>query len=131
VLGVLAGLAVWGIATLAFGVDVRQPAFGAGSQALDMTAAPIVLAGVVGGLAAWLVLALLERITRHARGVWRVLATLALVASLGGPLSGHGVGVASQLVLVLMHLVVGAVLIVLLPRTSPPVRWPSDSSERQ
>jgi hypothetical protein len=131
VLGVLAGLAVWGIATVAFGIDVRQPAFGASSQAPDMTAAPIVLAGVVSGLAAWLVLALLERITRHARGVWRVFATVALVASLGGPLSGQGIGVASQLVLVLMHLLVGAALIVLLPRTSPPVRWPSDSSERQ
>jgi hypothetical protein len=61
---------------------VRQPAFGPGVPQ-DLTAGPIVLASVVAGLAAWLALAGLERLTRHARATWVALATLVLAASLG------------------------------------------------
>lgn len=119
-LGVLAALAVWGISELV-GVDVRQPAFGTGMPQ-DLTAGPVVVASVVAGLAAWLALALLERLTRHARAVWVALATLVLAASLGAPLSGRGIDGGSRLVLALLHLTVGALLIVLLARTSPPAR---------
>jgi H+/Cl- antiporter ClcA len=118
---VLAALAVWGISELVFGVDVRQPAFGTGMPQ-DLTAGPVVVASVVAGLAAWLALALLERLTRHARAVWVALATLVLVVSLGAPLSGRGIDGGSRLVLALLHLTVGALLIVLLARTSPPAR---------
>jgi hypothetical protein len=120
-LGVLAALAVWGISELVFGVDVRQPAFGTGMPQ-DLTAGPVMVASVVAGLAAWLALALLERLTRHARAVWVALATLVLVVSLGAPLSGRGIDGGSRLVLALLHLTVGALLIVLLARTSPPAR---------
>jgi hypothetical protein len=120
-LGVLAALAVWGISELVFGVDVRQPAFGTGMPQ-DLTAGPVMVASVVAGLAAWLALALLERLTRHARAVWVALATLVLVVSLGAPLSGRGIDGGSRLVLALLHLTVGALLIVLLARTSPPTR---------
>jgi hypothetical protein len=119
-LGVLAALAVWGLSALV-GVDVRQPAFGTGMPQ-DLTAGPVVVASVVAGLAAWLALALLERLTRHARAVWVALATLVLVVSLGAPLSGRGIDGGSRLVLALLHLTVGALLIVLLARTSPPAR---------
>src|SRR5215213_3135689 len=121
VLGVLAALAVWGVSELVFGVDVRQPAFGTGVPQ-DLTAGPIVIASVVAGLAAWLALALLERITRHARAAWAALATLVLAASLGAPLSGRGIDGESRLVLALLHLTVGTLLIVLLARTAPPAR---------
>jgi hypothetical protein len=86
----------------------------------DLTAGPVVVASVAAGLAAWLALAVLERLTRHARAAWVALATLVLVASLGAPLSGRGIDGGSRLVLTLLHLTVGALLIVLLPRTSPP-----------
>ena len=118
-LGVLAALAVWGISELVFGVDVRQPAFGPGVPR-DLTAGPVVVASLVAGLAAWLVLAVLERLTRHARAAWAALATLVLAASLGAPLSGRGIDGESRLVLTLLHLTVGALLIVLLSRTSTP-----------
>ena len=118
-LGVLAALAVWTVSELVFGVDVRQPAFGTGVPQ-DLTAGPIVIASLVAGLTAWLALALLERLTRHARAAWIALATLTLAASLGAPLSGRGIDGESRLVLTLLHLTVGALLIVLLPRTSPP-----------
>jgi hypothetical protein len=119
-LGVLAALAVWGVSELV-GVDVRQPAFGPGVPQ-DLTAGPIVLASVVAGLTAWLALAGLERLTRHARAAWVALATLVLAASLGAPLSGRGIDGESRLVLALLHLTVGTLLIVLLARTSPPAR---------
>jgi hypothetical protein len=117
VLGVLAALAVWGVSELVFGMDVRQPAFGTGVPQ-DLTAGPIVVASVVAGLAAWLALAVLERLTRHVRAAWVGLATLVLVASLGAPLSGRGIDGGNRLVLALLHLTVGALLIVLLARTS-------------
>src|SRR5512133_1691940 len=120
-LGVLAALAVWGVSELVFGVDVRQPAFGPGVPQ-DLTAGPIVVASVVAGLTAWLALAVLERLTRHARAAWVTLATLVLVVSLGAPLSGRGIDEQSRLVLALLHLTVGTLLIVLLARTSPPAR---------
>jgi len=96
---------------------VRQPAFGTGVPQ-DLTAGPIVVASVVAGLAAWLALAVLERLTRHVRAAWVGLATLVLVASLGAPLSGRGIDGGNRLVLALLHLTVGALLIVLLARTS-------------
>jgi len=117
--GGLAALAVWTVSELVFGVDVRQPAFGTGVPQ-DLTAGPIIIASVVAGLVAWLILALLERITRHARATWIALATLVLVASLGAPLSGRGIDGGSRLVLMLLHLIVGTLLIVLLARTSRP-----------
>jgi hypothetical protein len=117
VLAVLAALAVWGVSELVFGIDVQQPAFGTGVPQ-DLTAGPIVVAGLV----AWLALAGLERLTRHARAAWVALATLVLVVSLGAPLSGRGIDRESRLVLALLHLTVGALLIVLLARTSPPAR---------
>jgi hypothetical protein len=113
VVGVLA-------AQVVFGVDVRQPAFDAGAQARDLTAAPIVLASAFGGLGAWLLLlASLERVTRRARGAWLAITSLALLVSLGAPLSGQGISGAGRVALVLMHLAVGAVVIVLLARSSP------------
>jgi hypothetical protein len=121
VLAVLAALAVWGVSELVFGIDVQQPASGTGVPQ-DLTAGPIVVASVVAGLAAWLALAVLERLTRHARTAWVTLATFVLVASIGAPLSGRGIDEQSRLVLTLLHLTVGALLIVLLARTSPPVR---------
>lgn len=117
-LGVLGALVVWGIAEL-LGFDVRQPAFAVGAPASPMTAVPVVVASAVGGLVAWLVLALLERSVRHARRAWLVIATVGLVASFGGPLSGYAVSPADRVVLLLMHLVVGVIVIGLLARTLP------------
>ena len=118
-LGVLAAVAVWIVSEWVFGVDVREPAFGAEAPR-DVSAGQIVAASVVAGLAAWLALALLERLTRHARAAWVALASLVLAVSLGAPLTGRGIDGGSRLVLALLHLSVGALLIVLLARTSRP-----------
>ena len=124
-LGVLTALAVWTVSELVFGVDVRQPAFGTGVPQ-DLTAGAIVVASVAAGLAAWLSPVLLERFTRHARAAWVALASFVL----GAPLSGGGIDGGSRLVLVSLHLTVGALLIVLLVRTSRPARWDTPRRDR-
>ncbi|MFG1891157.1 DUF6069 family protein [Micromonospora sp. NPDC049051] len=76
--------------------------------------AAVVVAALVAGLAAWGLLALLERTVRRPARTFRVIALIVLVLSLAGPL-GSGVG-SSRLVLLGMHLTVGAALIIGLPR---------------
>jgi hypothetical protein len=118
-LGVLAAVAVWIVSEQVLGVDVREPAFGAEAPKA-IGAGQVVVASVVAGLAAWLALAILERLTRHARTAWVVLASVVLALSLGAPLSGSGIDGGSRLVLVMLHLTVGLLLIVLLARTARP-----------
>ena len=115
--GVLAPLAVWALVDAGFGVDLRAPA-GASAEPADLGAGAVVTASAVAALAGWGLLALLERFTTRARTVWAVLAVLVLVVSLGGPLGGTGITAANRIALLLMHLVVAAVLIPALYRTS-------------
>jgi Family of unknown function (DUF6069) len=76
--------------------------------------AAVVVTALIAGLAAWGLLALLERTVRHPAHTFRIIALIVLVLSLSGPL-GSGVGVSSRLVLLGMHLTVGTALIIGLP----------------
>ena len=118
VLAVLAAtaatLVVWVAAVPLAGVDLT-----ARSGATDQQVTPVAVGVVtlVAGLAAWGLLALLERFTGRARAVWAGIAVVVLLLSLLGPLGG-GVGTASTVTLVAMHLVAAAVLIPMLFRTA-------------
>jgi hypothetical protein len=68
------------------------------------------MGGLVAGLAAWGLLALLERTVARPGRVWAAIALAVLVLSLGGPLGSAGDGT-SMAILTGMHLVVAAVLI--------------------
>ena len=68
----------------------------------------VVTAGVAG-LLGWALLAVLTRTTRRPVTIWRVAAVVALLLSLGGPLSA-GAGAAAA-VLVALHVAVAAVLV--------------------
>ena len=119
----LAAVAVWGVATLVFGLDLHQPAFDASApQALS----PVVVGAVavVGGLLAWASLALLEGITSRGPSIWLGVALVALLFSISGPLSGHGISGANRFALALMHLAVATVLAPLLYLTSSPAVHP-------
>ncbi|MBG6135633.1 DUF6069 family protein [Longispora fulva] len=94
------------------GIDL---AVGRGDAVRHVGAGSVVLATLVAGLAAWAALAVLERTTGHARRVWTVLALAVLVVSLLGPLGG-ATG-SAQVGLAALHLTVGAILILALPRT--------------
>jgi hypothetical protein len=118
VVAVLVALVVWAVAEQGFGIDLRSPANG--SQASwEINPAVVGVTSGVASLAAWGLLALLERLTAHPRTLWTAIAVLVLLISLGGPLSGTGITSANRVALALMHLSVAAVLIPLLPRTAP------------
>lgn len=104
-------LAIWSIATLAgVGLTVES-----GGSPQHLSAAAVIIVSLVAGLAGWAVIALLERRVRRPYRVWTVTASAVLLLSLLGPLA-DGVGTATTVTLLTMHLGVGAVLITRLPR---------------
>lgn len=117
VAAVSAALILWAVIELAFGLDLRGPA--SATEALDVGPAQVVVGSLLAALAGWGLLAALERFTSRARDLWALVAVVVVIGSLGGPLSGTGVTTANRWALVGFHLVVGAVLIPLLYRTSP------------
>lgn len=68
---------------------------------------------LLAGLAAWALLAVLERTAGRPARTYRIIASIVLVLSLAGPLGGADAS--SRLVLLAMHLTVGAALIIGLP----------------
>ncbi len=115
---IVAALAVWFVAEVVLGLDLRQPAASVGTQAESINAVHVVFSAAVGSLAGWALLAVAERLTARPRRVWTVIAVVALVVSLGGPLSGSGITTSNRLALLLMHVVVAAVVILALGRTA-------------
>ncbi|GIF40238.1 DUF6069 family protein [Actinoplanes xinjiangensis] len=75
--------------------------------------AAVVIAALLAGAAAWALLALLERTVRRPARTYRIIASVVLLLSLAGPLTGTDLG--TRLALLGMHLTVGAALIIGLP----------------
>jgi len=71
---------------------------------------------VAASLLGWLLLALLERRTPHARALWTTIALAALAASLALPLAA-ATTTSAVAGLVVMHLAVGAAVIPAMART--------------
>jgi hypothetical protein len=115
---VLAAEALWALAELGFGLDLRAPATALSPQPADIGPVLVAVGCGAAALAAWGLLALLERLTARARTIWTIVAVVVLVASLGTPLLGSGVTAANRAVLELLHLAVAAVLIPALRRTA-------------
>jgi hypothetical protein len=116
---VVSALAIWVIAELAFGIDLRAPSFDGSLETLPIRAQDVLLVSALLSFAAWGSMAVLERLTTRARQVWLVIAVAALLLSLGTPLAGAGVSLTNRVVLMLMHLAVGSVLVAAMYRTSP------------
>jgi len=115
---IMAALAVWFVAAVVLGLDLRRPAASADEQAETLKSFEVAMAAAVGSLAGWALLAVLERLTSRPRRVWSVIAAVAILVSLSGPLSGSAITTTNRLVLVVMHLVVGAVVISALAQTA-------------
>lgn len=109
--GAAASLLLWAVNDPWAGIDltVRQ-----GSTVQHVGPVAVVVTALLAGLAAWGLLALLERNSRHPARIYRIITTVILVLSLAGPL-GNGIGLSTKLVLLGMHLTVGAALIIGLP----------------
>ena len=116
VAAVLAALAVWAVAAYGVGVDVHAPQ--TADPAPQVGAANIVVVSAAASVAGWGLLAVLERLTERAAHVWAMIAAVVAVVSLIGPLTTPGFTGAGRVVLALLHLVVGAVVIPLLYRSS-------------
>ena len=72
------------------------------------------VSSLLAGLAAWGLLALLERNAARPARTFRLIASAVLLLSVAAPLV-NGVGLSSRLVLLAVHLTVGAALIIGLP----------------
>lgn len=109
--GAAGALLLWAVNDPWAGIDlaVRQ-----GDTTQHLGPAAVVVTALIAGLAAWGLLALLGRTVRHPDRTFRIIALIVLALSLAGPL-GSGVGISSQLVLLGMHMTVGAALIIGLP----------------
>jgi hypothetical protein len=100
-----AAAAIWGIAT-ASGMSLHHPVSGSGA-APKLAIGLVIAAPVIAAFAGWGVSALLERFAPRA---WWAVASIVLLLSLAAPLTGHGVSAGNRLVLVCMHLAVGAIV---------------------
>jgi len=80
----------------------------------------VVGASLIGSLAGWALLVVLERRTSQARTIWTAIAVLALLASFSLPLFA-GVSTSTQVTLAVMHVAVAAVLIPAMRRGSRPM----------
>ena len=123
ILGIVAGLlaaeAVWLVAEGALAIHLQAPAGTLAAEPVAIGPLSVALAAGLLPLIGWAALVGLERLTPHARTIWLALALVGLDASLGMPMSGSGVSEANRVVLVVMHLLVGAIVIAVLYRTSP------------
>lgn len=117
-LAALGAVAVWAIAELGLGIDLRSPVFPDGSQH-DVDVQRVLVVAVVGSLVGWALLAALERFTVRGPRLWVALATVALLLSLGGPFGGSGITTSNRIALAAMHVVVGGIVIGGLYRSSP------------
>ncbi|MBC6459006.1 DUF6069 family protein [Actinomadura sp. HBU206391] len=81
----------------------------------------IIVFTLVPCLLGWGALALLERYTRHAKAIWTVLATVVLALSFV-PLAIEHATTDTKIVLSVIHLVVAAVLVPVLRRSSAQTR---------
>ena len=117
-IAIVAALVVWLIAHPLLGVDFTISMAGS-TQTMEIGWGSVLLVSLVTSLAGWGLLAVLERLTPRARIVWTVIASVMLPLSFAGPLfAASDASSGAKISLVLMHVVVAAVLIPLLSRTS-------------
>jgi Family of unknown function (DUF6069) len=122
VVAAVTALAIWAIAELELGIDLQTPALAGIPEPTPIGARDVNMVSGFLSLAGWVLLAVLERLTRSARQLWAAIGLVALVLSLATPLSGTGITAANRIVHMLIHIGVGSVLIIALYVTSPSSR---------
>jgi hypothetical protein len=111
----LAPVAVWLLAQ----TTGTELAVTMASQPPMVVSLPFVIGtALAASLAGWAALAMLQRMTGHARALWTSLAIAALLASFG-PVAIVQTNAEVRTVLALMHVIVATVLILGLRRTVP------------
>ena len=113
--GALAAALAWTVEVPLLGIHLNYR-FGAG-HLQTISVGQVIGVTVAASLLGWLLLALLERRTPHARLLWTTIALAALAASLALPLA---VATTSSAVagLIVMHVTVGAAVIPAMAHTA-------------
>ena len=122
----LAPTAVWLVAQ-ATGHDLEVSL--AGQPPVVVSLPFVVVTALVASLAGWGALAVLQRVTSHARTLWTGLAVAALIVSFA-PIATVETNAAARTFLALMHVAVAAVLVPGL-RGTLPARAMVDTERRQ
>lgn len=104
----IAALIIWVVADPIAGVTLEADTGNGDIQRVGPIA--IIIVTTLAGLLGWGLLALLERITSHARIIWLALALILLLVSMLGAWGGTSTG--ARATLFAMHLAVGSILIV-------------------
>lgn len=105
---VLAAVAVWVVEVPVLGLTLATQFGNAAPMTVGLSA--VIVSSLVGALAGWGFLALLEWRTSRPMTLWTGIAIVVLIASLAMPLA-FGATMTAKLALPLMHLAVGSVLI--------------------
>ncbi|MDX6334260.1 MAG: hypothetical protein QOG05_1600 [Streptosporangiaceae bacterium] len=113
--GALAAALAWIVEVPLLGIHLNFR-FGAG-HTQTIAAGQVIGVAVAASLLGWLLLALLERRTPHARLLWTTIALAALAASLALPLAVATTASAAA-GLVVMHVTVGAAVIPAMAHTA-------------
>jgi len=108
----VATAAIWLVAHVAFGVDLEVKS-GNSVQAVALPA--VIVVTVFAGLAAWALLAILERTTSSPRPIFLAVGLVVLLFSLAGPAAGTTA--AAKVVLTCEHLAAALVVVLGLART--------------
>ncbi|UED84269.1 DUF6069 family protein [Streptomyces profundus] len=102
---------VWLVADPLLGREPRiSEGQGADERVLEIGPVAVVAGSLAAGLAGWGLLAVLERCTRRARGIWLAVAGVVLALSFL-PLTGSGMSGSTRMALAWTHLAVAAVLV--------------------
>jgi CDP-diglyceride synthetase len=109
----------WALVEGPGGVDLKAPVFEAGQDVFDVGLVAVILTSGLAALAAWAVLAVVERRSSNPRRTWTILAVFGLVLSFGPVVSGTGIDSADRWLLATLHVVTGLVLIPLMYWTIP------------
>ena len=99
----LAGLTGWAIVDPLAGIHL------AAGSTRHIGVPQVIASTLVVGLAAWALLAVLERFAGRARTIWTGIAGVVLALSLTGPLGA--VSISAGIALTCLHLLVGGILI--------------------
>jgi Family of unknown function (DUF6069) len=113
--GILAAALAWTVEVPLLGIHLNYR-FGAG-HIQTIAAGQIIGVTVAAALLGWLLLAILERRSPHARPLWTTITLAALAASLALPLTAATTTSAAA-GLILMHLTVGATVIPAMARSA-------------
>jgi Family of unknown function (DUF6069) len=108
---ILATAAVWLVGVVGFDVELSTPVMGNPPQQYTIGLPFVLVASAAAALLGWALVAVLDRVTAHARAIWTTVAVVVFLLSLGAPWSGTGITAANRVVLTLMHVAVAAVLI--------------------